>query len=311
MLRSTPIRRLAKRVPDALPVLALLAAGLSRVAPSHALADHVDVLLAVLVLLTALDIDPRRLVELSGHARTIVLLVVVPACSLAVVGWLIGRFVTGDLRDGVLALGLAPTEVASVGLIGLIGGMAEAAIAVVGLSLVVSAVAGPPLLAAVAGGAQSAQPLPLLGHFALIVLLPFLAGIVIRGLIPALARRDAEISLGSTLVLLLLIFASLTATGAGTLAAAALVSIVFLAVSAAVAWGTQRSLSHHLDPPLALTIGMRDFAVAAALAAAAFGPRAAQVAGVYGTVMLVAAAIVSGLMRRGRRPAHEPGRAPG
>ena len=84
------------------------------------------------------------------------------------------------------------------GLIGLIGGMAEAAIAVVGLSLVVSAVAGPPLLAAIAGGAHAAQPLSLLGHFALIVpLLPFLTGIVIRGLIPGLARRDAEISLGS------------------------------------------------------------------------------------------------------------------
>jgi bile acid:Na+ symporter, BASS family len=300
MLRSTATRRWAARVPDALPALALLAAGLSRVAPSHALADHVDLLLAALVLLTALDIDPRALVALAGHVRTIVLLVVVPACALAALGWVIGRFVTGDLRNGVLALGFAPAEVASVGLIGLIGGMAEAAIAVVGVSLVLSAVAGPPLLAAIAGGAHAAQPLSLLGRFALIVLLPFLAGIGIRALIPGLARRDAEISLGSTLILLLLIFASLTVTGAATLGSALLVSAAFLSLSAVVAWVTQRTLSHRLDPPLALTIGMRDFAVAAALAAAAFGPRAAQVAGVYGTLMLIAAAIVSALMRRAR-----------
>ena len=298
MQRSTITRRWAERVPDALPVLALAAAGLARLVPSHAIADHVDLLLAALVLLTALDIDPRQLTELAGHVRTIVLLVIIPACALAAVGWLISRFVAGDLRDGVLALGFAPAEVASVGLIGLIGGMAEAAIAVVGLSLVVSAVAGPPLLAAIAGGAQAAQPLALLGHFALIVLLPLLAGLVIRGLTPALARRDAEISLGSTLILLLLIFGSLTGTGAATLGSALLVSVAFLACSSVVAWVTQRTLSHRLDPPLALTIGMRDFAVAAALAAAAFGPRAAQVAGVYGTVMLVTAAIVSALLAR-------------
>ena len=298
MQRSTITRRWAERVPDALPVLALAAAGLARLVPSHAIADHVDLLLAALVLLTALDIDPRQLTQLAGHVRTIVLLVIVPAFALAAVGWLISRFVAGDLRDGVLALGFAPAEVASVGLIGLIGGMAEAAIAVVGLSLVVSAVAGPPLLAAIAGGAQAARPLALLGHFALIVLLPLLAGLVIRGLTPALARRDAEISLGSTLILLLLIFGSLTGTGAATLGSALLVSVAFLACSSVVAWVTQRTLSHRLDPPLALTIGMRDFAVAAALAAAAFGPRAAQVAGVYGTVMLVAAAIVSALLAR-------------
>ncbi len=298
MQRSTITRRWAERVPDALPVLALAAAGLARLVPSHAIADHVDLLLAALVLLTALDIDPRQLTELAGHVRTIVLLVIVPACALAAVGWLISRFVAGDLRDGVLALGFAPAEVASVGLIGLIGGMAEAAIAVVGLSLVVSAVAGPPLLAAIAGGAQAARPLALLGHFALIVLLPLLAGLVIRGLTPALARRDAEISLGSTLILLLLIFGSLTGTGAATLGSALLVSVAFLSCSSVVAWVTQRTLSHRLDPPLALTIGMRDFAVAAALAAAAFGPRAAQVAGVYGTVMLVTAAIVSALLAR-------------
>ena len=298
MQRSTITRRWAERVPDALPVLALAAAGLARLVPSHAIADHVDLLLAALVLLTALDIDPRQLTELAGHVRTIVLLVIVPACALAALGWLISRFVAGDLRDGVLALGFAPAEVASVGLIGLIGGMAEAAIAVVGLSLVVSAVAGPPLLAAIAGGAQAARPLALLGHFALIVLLPLLAGLVIRGLTPALARRDAEISLGSTLILLLLIFGSLTGTGAATLGSALLVSVAFLSCSSVVAWVTQRTLSHRLDPPLALTIGMRDFAVAAALATAAFGPRAAQVAGVYGTVMLVTAAIVSALLAR-------------
>ena len=299
MQRSTIIRRWAERVPDALPVLALAAAGLARLVPSHAIADHVDLLLAALVLLTALDIDPRQLTELAGHVRTIVLLVIVPACALAALGWLISRFVAGDLRDGVLALGFAPAEVASVGLIGLIGGMAEAAIAVVGLSLVVSAVAGPPLLAAIAGGAQAARPLALLGHFALIVLLPLLAGLVIRGLTPALARRDAEISLGSTLIAAAAHLRVADRDGGGHARVRRCWSASRSCRARLSSPGSPSAPSaDRLDPPLALTIGMRDFAVAAALAAAAFGPRAAQVAGVYGTVMLVAAAIVSALLAR-------------
>ena len=52
------------------------------------------------------------------------------------------------------------------------------------------------------------------------------------------------------------------------------------------------------NPTLALTIAMRDFAVAAALAAAAFGPRAAQVAGIYGTLMLIAGATATTVVRR-------------
>ncbi len=299
----------AERVPDALPLLALAAAGLARLLPVRQLGDHVDLLLAALVLLTALDIDPRRLTEVLRHGRTILLLVAIPAVALAALAWVISRFAGGDLRDGILALGFAPAEVASVGLVGLVGGMAEQAIAVVGVSLVLSAVAGPPLLAAIAGGGHAAHPRRLLGHFALLVLLPCAAGVAIRGAAPALERRDAEISLSSTVVLLALIFASLTATRGHTLAAAALASLAFLILSAAVAWVTQRTLSHRLDPPLALTIGMRDFAVAAALAAAAFGPRAAQVAGVYGTIMLIAAATVSAVMRRSRRAASAPPRA--
>jgi predicted Na+-dependent transporter len=42
---------------------------------------------------------------------------------------------------------------------------------------------------------------------------------------------------------------------------------------------------------------MRDFAVAAALATEAFGPRAAVVAGVYGVLMLIAGAGLAARVR--------------
>jgi predicted Na+-dependent transporter len=52
---------------------------------------------------------------------------------------------------------------------------------------------------------------------------------------------------------------------------------------------------------LVLTIAMRDFAVAAALATAAGGSRAARVAGVYGVLMLLVGAAFTGLVRRHAR----------
>jgi predicted Na+-dependent transporter len=55
--------------------------------------------------------------------------------------------------------------------------------------------------------------------------------------------------------------------------------------------------AHDLTP--AFCLGLRDFAVAAALAGQAFGPRAAVVAGVYGVMMLVAGAALAAAERRG------------
>lgn len=47
-----------------------------------------------------------------------------------------------------------------------------------------------------------------------------------------------------------------------------------------------------------LVMGTRDFAVAAALAAIAFGPPAATVASLYGVLMLVASAAAARLLSR-------------
>jgi BASS family bile acid:Na+ symporter len=206
----------------------------------------------------------------------------------------------------VLALGLAPAEVASVGLIGLMGGAAELAIAVLALSLVLSAVAGPPILAVLGNAGHGAHVVPLLGRFALVVIIPLALGLLLRGARPELARRELELSMSSSLIVVLLIFASLSDTHGGNLAAAALISAAFLALSALLATGSLRAFGHRFDQRLALTIGMRDFAVAAALAAAAFGPRAAQVAGIYGTLMLIAGATVTAVVRRTTR--RDPGR---
>ena len=292
------MRAAARRVPDLLPVLALIAAGLSRVLPSAALSAHLDLLLALLVLVTALDIDPRQMLRVITQLRTIVLLAVVPLVTLAVVGWALAQLVHGAIHDGVLALGLAPAEVASVGLVGLMGGAAELAIAVLALSLVLSALVGPPILAVLGSSGHQAHVIGLLGRFAWVVIVPLVLGLLVRGARPELAGRELELSVSSSLIVVLLIYASLSDTHGANLATAALISTAFLAASAALAAGSLRAFGDRFDGRLALTIGMRDFAVAAALAVAAFGPRAAQVAGIYGTLMLIAGASVTAVARR-------------
>jgi bile acid:Na+ symporter, BASS family len=139
----------------------------------------------------------------------------------------------------------------------------------------------------------------LLVRFALVVLVPLLVGVAARSR-PALAERlaaaDAEREGIGALMVVVLVYAALSGThGAHHLGAALLASVAFLIVSACLA-----ALWRHLDGrrrsaiPGAFTIAMRDFAVAAALATQAFGTAAGAVPGVYGVVMLVAAAIAAG-----------------
>jgi len=289
------VHRWSDRVAGAVLPLTLVAAAAALVAPSAAVAERSDLLLAALVALTALGIDPRRLSALRSRPVPVVALSAGPLLVLVPLAWALGRAFDGPVRDGVLALGLAPTEVAAVGLVALAGADAVLALAVVAGSLVVSAALGPVLLAAL-GGSADVELGPLLGSFALVVIVPLAAGLAARGLRPGLVRAEPEYAAGSALVVAALVYAALsgTADGDGSLGTAALAGGAFLAASGALAAVLLRRAR---DPAPAFCLGLRDFAVAAALASEAFGPRAAVVAGVYGVMMLIAGAALAARVR--------------
>ena len=281
------VHRRAERIAGAVLALTLAAAAAALAAPSRAVAERADLLLAVLVALTALGIDPGRL--LRAPPGPVLALSAGPPVVLVPMAWALGRAFDGPVRDGVLALGVAPTEVAAVGLVALAGADAALALAVVAGSLVASAALGPVLLATLGGGG-GADLGPLLGHFALVVLVPLAAGLAARALWPRLARGEPEYAAGSAVAVAALVYAALSGTaasGTGGLGTAVIAGAAFLAASAAVAAVARRRAA---DPAPAFCLGMRDFAVAAALAAEAFGPRAAVVPGVYGVLMLIAGA---------------------
>lgn len=204
-------------------------------------------------------------------------------------------------RDGLLAVGLSSAEVASVGLVALAGADATIALGVVTGSLILAALVGPVAIGWLSGSAVHVSSGHLLVRFALVVLVPLIVGVGARsrsalGTRLASADVDAAREGVAALTVAVLVYAALSGThGAHHLGAALLASVAFLAVCAGLAelW---RRVDGRRDSaiPGAFTIAMRDFAVAAALATQAFGTAAGVVPGVYGVVMLVAAAIAAG-----------------
>jgi len=288
------LTRALAAIPRVLTPLALLAAALALIVPSGALAARSDLLLALLVLATALGISFADLRRLRDHAAAVGVLSVLPLVLLGAVAWVIGRPFAPPVRDGLLAVGLASSEVASVGLVALAGADATIALGAVSGSLIASALVGPVAAGAIAGGAGHANPGHLLARFALVVIVPLIVGVAARSRWPRTAAADPEREGVAALTVAVLIYAALSGThGARHLASALLASVAFLIVSGALAELWRRRAGPATAVPGAFAIAMRDFAVAAALATQAFGTGAGAVPGVYGVVMLVGGAVAA------------------
>jgi len=279
--------------------LAVLAAALALLVPSTDVARRSDLLLAALVLFTALGIEPRRLLTLRRRPAALLMLSIAPILVLTAIAWVLGRAFAQPTRDGVLALGLSSSEVASVGMVALAAGDAVLALGVLTGSLIAAAVLGPALATVLAHSTGEASGTALLGRFALVVLLPLVVGLGARLRLARLGAAQPALGALSTLAVCALVYAALSGLKhAHHLGPAVVGSLAFLSLSGLVALLAMR-LARHLDPPaVALPVGMRDFAVAAALATAAFGPAAAPTAGVYGVFMLVLGAGATSVLRR-------------
>jgi bile acid:Na+ symporter, BASS family len=293
------LRRGLTRAADLLLPLALLAAVAALAVPSETLAERSDFLLAGLVLLTALCIPPSQLLSLRERKVALAVLVLAPFAFLVPLAWGVGQLFAGSVREGVLALGVASTEVAAVGLVAVAGGSAALALGALTGSLVVAAVAGPPLLGLLAGAGADVAVGELVVRFALVVLLPLAVGLAVRARVSELRRYEGELTGGAAVTVAVLVYAAMSgaADGGGLLAALG-ASALFLTLAALPAAAWARFAARELRITGALVIGLRDFAVAAALAVQAFGPAAGTVAGVYGVLMLLVGAAAAQLLPR-------------
>jgi hypothetical protein len=92
-----------------------------------------------------------------------------------------------------------------------------------------------------------------------------------------------------------LVYAALSGTDAA--AESFLAAGLFLVANLLLAAVAARLVGGPARETVLFTTGLRDFAVAAALAEAAVGPAAAGVAGAYGLLMLLAGAAAAGRLR--------------
>jgi BASS family bile acid:Na+ symporter len=228
---------------------------------------------------------------------------VLPALS-----WVASRVVAaGSLRDGVMAVGLAPCEIASVATTAMAGGEAALSAGVLIASTVAAVAVAGPILSLEAGHA-SVHPGHIVTNLALIVALPLAAGIAIRAVRPAVARaeRTATTTAMITVAALVAVIASEVHLSVRYVAVAGAL-VVFVAASAGVGRLIGIGADRSVATAVLLTTSMRDFAIAAGLAAAAFGAAAAAPLGLYGIIVLVWGTAAAGVLRRRAvRPAATP-----
>jgi len=109
--------RLVARYPELAAVLVAAALGLSVQAPLDWVAVHdgIDALFAILVFATSITVEPAALRRLPRSWRPIVAALASGIIALPALSWAASHLVAaGALRDGVIAVGLAPRQVGSV-----------------------------------------------------------------------------------------------------------------------------------------------------------------------------------------------------
>lgn len=265
--------------------------------PSPVLAARVDLILAALVAAVALTIDPRSLRALAQHRGRVASAALLPLVTLLPLAiGLAAAFGTPE-REGLFALGLSSSEVASAALVGVAGGAIEPALAIIVVSLGLTALVAPLLAPVIVGAAVS--PATLTVRFSLVVVVPLAAGLALRT-----RRSDAKVAAGAERalapILALLLYASLgDLPSMAKFGHSGLAALAFLGGSLGIGLMVARPLGGLRAG--VIPFAARDFAVAAALAVRFGAPGAAATTAAYGVFMLLAATAAASLLRRRRR----------
>jgi predicted Na+-dependent transporter len=271
-------------------------------------AGAILVTLAVLVFCTGASMTFSEIGAIRTAARRLAVVLPVTTVGLPVLAWLASHLVSGvALRGGILSAGIAPAEVASVALTGLAGGEAALAAGLLAISTVLTVLLAGPILG-IAGAHSSASQLGLLSTLALVVALPLIAGSAMRSLDPFGGREQPITRVAGTASLLVLLWEvasqlHLRASDARVL----LALLAYLAGGVILGWLLAIGAPPGQRTAIVLPTAMRDFAVAAGIAASAFGAAAAAPLGIYGLLVLIfgTAAVYAARQREpgpGRRP---------
>jgi predicted Na+-dependent transporter len=280
-------------------VLGAAAIGLIFAAPIRAIVDRgaINVVLFALVLSAAMTLPLAAVARLRSRALRLTIVEALALLGLPVIAWLAAQLVPeGPVRLGIICIGVAPAEIATVALATVAAGSTAIAACLLVVSTAVTALLAAPILTLLAGGG-SVRSGELLVTLILVVIVPFAIGIAARTRLSAdIEDPAAKVATGAVTVLVALV-ASQVEFDSG-LARATVALIVIIAASALLGTGAGRLLPPGDRSAVLLSMSMRDFAVAAGIAAAAFGPEAAAPLGLYGIIVMIWGTVVASRARR-------------
>ena len=275
-------------------------------------AGAILITLAVLVFSTGAGMTFSEMGAIRTAGRRLAVVLAVSTVTLPVLAWLASHLVSGvTSRGGILSAGIAPAEVASVALTGLAGGEAALAGGLLAASTILTVLLAGPILS-IAGAHSSASQLGLLLTLTLVVALPLIAGSTLRSLDPFRGRdRPVTRVLGTASLLVLLWEVASQIHLSGGEARILLALLAYLAGGVILGWLLAIGASPARRTAIVLPTAMRDFAIAAGIAASAFGAAASAPLGIYGLLVLIfgTAAVYAARQRKPDQHLPPPGPA--
>ncbi len=309
MLSRSRIPRIVGAYPELFLVIVAAALGLAVGRPLRWADDHqaIDALLVVLVFSTAVTVSADSLRRAISSWKHVVIALVMGVTVLPALSWLASRLVAaGSLRDGIMVVGIAPCEIASVATTALAGGgTALAAALLIGSTLLSVAFAG--LILSVVADNSHVDPLHILINLVVVVGIPLVLGAVLastRNLSPRSVTAAARTATGALAGLVCLVAGQVHI---GTAYVGVLLAIlIIVGASALLGIGLGRTSTREGAISLLLTTSMRDFAIAAGLATSAFGSATAAPLGLYGVVVILWGTGAAGFLRSRSGPSPSP-----
>lgn len=303
--------RAARRAVTIFPVLVLLAGALGVISPGSftGAAEAVPYLLGVVMFCMGLTMTPPDLKGIARRPWAVALGVAAQYVVMPGLGWAIAHVLglPPQLAAGVILVGCAPGGTASNVVTYLARGDVALSVSVTSVSTFLAPLVTPPLTLLLAGEHMPVDAGAMVTDILNMVLLPVIAGIVVRLLAGRLVQRALPALPWLSALTISVIVAVVVAGSADAIKSAAglvlLAVVLHNALGLALGYGAGRLSG--LDEParraLCFEVGMQNSGLAASLATAHFSPLAALPAAVFSVWHNVTGAVLAAwFSRRGR-----------